>query len=116
MTLEEKQKYAKETLGLTQAYNMSEATLDSKIKECNEKLVETREPKGHKQTIDAGAIKVVVDDNGKEYLDTVEFDYEQLESRASELGFEKLEYINKHRAFKCYKQGQPVDWLDIGAF
>ena len=28
-------------------------------------------------------------------------------------GFEKFEYIHKFRAFRCYKDGQHVDWIDV---
>lgn len=188
VTLEDKQEYAKNELGLKQAFNMKEKTLDKKISESginpktlkpydvaeeentsqqiadlindgipegapkvtplteehiegmaaeagietvkkkNEKTglklpdgdleslaVETATELPHKETINIKDVKIVIDPNGLKYLKAVKFDFEKLATEASELRIEKAVYKNKHRAFKCYREGAFVDWIDIAS-
>jgi hypothetical protein len=49
----------------------------------------------------------------KDHLKDVGFDFDWLNSLASEYDFNKFEYLHKFRAFRCYKAGQHVDWINI---
>tara|TARA_R110000822_G_scaffold19230_2_gene62886 strand:+ start:228 stop:542 length:315 start_codon:yes stop_codon:yes gene_type:complete len=54
----------------------------------------------------------VVCDN-KDYLTALNFDFKWLESLSKEYDFSQFQYIHKFRAFRCYKNNQHVDWIDI---
>ena len=49
----------------------------------------------------------------KTYLIGKEFKFEWLNALAEQYGFDKLEYVHKFRAFRCYRDGRHVDWADI---
>jgi hypothetical protein len=49
----------------------------------------------------------------KPYLIDLGFKFEWLYDLAEQYGFEKFEYIHKFRAFRCYRAGKHVDWVDI---
>ena len=48
-----------------------------------------------------------------EHLKSVGFDMDWLGGLADQYQFDKFEYLHKFRAFRCYKAGQHVDWIDI---
>ena len=49
----------------------------------------------------------------KDHLKKYGFDFKWLDKLTDEYGFEKYEYLHKFRAFRCYKDGMHVDWIDI---
>jgi hypothetical protein len=49
----------------------------------------------------------------KTYLIGKEFKFEWLHDLAEQYGFDKFEYLHKFRAFRCYREGRHVDWVDI---
>jgi hypothetical protein len=49
----------------------------------------------------------------KTYLIGKEFKFEWLHDLAEQYGFDKFEYLHKFRAFRCYREGKHVDWVDI---
>jgi len=105
-------------LGLKQAANMKPETLIKKIEE-----IETR-AKAKEQSsnahadierINAESIPVQVDvvDFGAKFLKSIGFDFEWLGPIANQYGIERFEYIHKFRAFRVYKNGVHVDWIDV---
>lgn len=70
----------------------------------------TEEPK--KRTRKAKPKYEVVCDN-TEHLATIGCELEWLDCLNERYGFEKFEYLHKFRAFRCYKDGQHVDWIDV---
>tara|TARA_R110000782_G_scaffold252792_1_gene340703 strand:- start:5022 stop:5366 length:345 start_codon:yes stop_codon:yes gene_type:complete len=48
-----------------------------------------------------------------DHLETVGFDMAWAEGVATQYGFGLMEYVHKFRAFRCYKEGQHVDWISI---
>ena len=55
--------------------------------------------------------EVVCDQNA--HLDSIGFEMDWLGNLASQYDFDKFEYLHKFRAFRCYKAGQHVDWIDV---
>jgi hypothetical protein len=49
----------------------------------------------------------------KAYLTEKKFKFEWLDSLAAQYGFNRFEYLHKFRAFRCYRDGKHVDWIDI---
>ena len=49
----------------------------------------------------------------KAYLTEKKFKFEWLDSLAAQYGFDRFEYLHKFRAFRCYRDGKHVDWIDI---
>lgn len=48
-----------------------------------------------------------------EYLQGIKFDMDWLQKLGTQYGFDKFEYLHKFKAFRCYKSGQHVDWIDV---
>ena len=48
-----------------------------------------------------------------DHLDSIGCELSWLDKLNERYGFEKFEYIHKFRAFRCYKDGQHVDWIDV---
>lgn len=48
-----------------------------------------------------------------DYLKKIKFDMGWLQKVGTQYGIDKFEYIHKFRAFRCYKSGQHVDWIDV---
>ena len=48
-----------------------------------------------------------------DHLKSVGFDMDWLGGLADQYQLDKFEYLHKFRAFRCYKGGQHVDWIDI---
>jgi len=70
----------------------------------------TEEPK--KRTRKAKPKYEVVCDN-TEHLAKIGCELDWLDRLHERYGFEKFEYLHKFRAFRCYKDGQHVDWIDV---
>lgn len=47
------------------------------------------------------------------YLEKIGFKEHWLAKYIEEDGIEEFEYIHKFRAFRCYLNGQHVDWIDV---
>ena len=47
------------------------------------------------------------------HLNSIGFDMDWLGGLADQYQFDKFEYLHKFRAFRCYKAGQHVDWIDV---
>ena len=47
------------------------------------------------------------------HLKSIGFDMEWLGNLADQYAFDKFEYRHKFRAFRSYKAGQLVDWIDV---
>ena len=54
---------------------------------------------------------VICDERG--FLETKGFDFSWLDMLNADYGFDKFQYIHKFRAFRCYKEGKHLDWIDI---
>ena len=49
----------------------------------------------------------------KDHLEEIGFDLEWLGKLSEQYNLNKFEYLHKFRAFRCYKAGQHVDWIDV---
>ena len=57
------------------------------------------------------SVEVVCDE--RQYLLSRDFKFEWLDLLAAQYGFDKFEYLHKFKAFRCYRQGKHLDWIDI---
>ena len=57
------------------------------------------------------SVEVVCDE--RQYLLSRDFKFEWLDLLAAQYGFDKFEYLHKFRAFRCYREGKHLDWIDI---
>jgi hypothetical protein len=48
-----------------------------------------------------------------DHLDSIGCQLSWLDKLNEKYGFERFEYIHKFRAFRCYLDGQHVDWVDV---
>jgi len=48
-----------------------------------------------------------------DHLDKIGCELDWLTPLHERYGFEKFEYIHKFRAFRCYRDGLHVDWIDV---
>lgn len=48
-----------------------------------------------------------------DHLEKIGCELDWLKPLHERYGFEKFEYIHKFRAFRCYKDGLHVDWIDV---
>ena len=48
-----------------------------------------------------------------DHLDSIGCQLSWLAKLNEQYGFERFEYIHKFRAFRCYLDGQHVDWVDV---
>ena len=48
-----------------------------------------------------------------DHLDSIGCQLSWLDKLNEQYGFERFEYIHKFRAFRCYLDGQDVDWIDV---
>lgn len=94
MTLEEKRDFVKNELGIKQAVNMKEDTLDAKIAEAQE-------------------IQIEINSSGKKMLDFFGIKSSLLKDIGKASGFSKLEYSALRKSFKCYKLDKMVGWLSM---
>ena len=60
---------------------------------------------------EALSVEVVCDE--RQYLLSRDFKFEWLDLLAAQYGFDKFEYLHKFKAFRCYRQGKHLDWIDI---
>ena len=58
---------------------------------------------------------VYIGERCEEKLKAVGYKFEWIESLAHRYGFDKIEYLDKFKAFRCSKGGKAVDWIDINA-
>jgi len=49
----------------------------------------------------------------KDYLKDVGVKLEWIDSLQSQYDFNKIEYVHKFHAFRCYQNDMHVDWIDI---
>ena len=57
------------------------------------------------------SVEVICDE--RQYLLSKDFKFEWLDLLAAQYGFDKFEYLHKFKAFRCYRQGKHLDWIDI---
>jgi hypothetical protein len=57
------------------------------------------------------SVEVVCDE--QQYLLSRDFKFEWLDLLAAQYGFDKFEYLHKFKAFRCYREGKHLDWIDI---
>ena len=56
-------------------------------------------------------VEVICDE--RQYLLSRDFKFEWLDLLAAQYGFDKFEYLHKFKAFRCYREGKHLDWIDI---
>jgi len=59
----------------------------------------------------AAKYAVICEERG--FLETKGFKFGWLDLLHEQYGFNKFQYIHKFRAFRCYKEGKHLDWIDI---
>jgi hypothetical protein len=57
------------------------------------------------------SVEVVCDE--RQYLLSRDFKFEWLDLLAAQYGFDKFEYLHKLTAFRCYREGKHLDWIDV---
>ena len=57
------------------------------------------------------SVEVVCDE--RQYLLSRDFKFEWLDLLSAQYGFDKFEYLHKFRAFRCYREGKHLDWIDV---
>jgi hypothetical protein len=57
------------------------------------------------------SVEVVCDE--RQYLLSRDFKFEWLDLLAAQYGFDKFEYLHKFKAFRCYREGKHLDWIDV---
>ncbi len=57
--------------------------------------------------------KIVISDSAKKELSALEFDTKWLPPIMNKYGFESMAYVTKFKAFRCFIDNAPVDWIDI---
>jgi len=60
---------------------------------------------------ETSSVEVVCDE--RQYLLSRDFKFEWLDLLAAQYGFDKFEYLHKFKAFRCYREGKHLDWIDI---
>lgn len=105
------------SLGLKQARNMKKETLIAKIKEIEEnekevEITEIKQPEAEDYS-PSHKVEVVVSSEGAHFLKAVGFDFDWFAPLANQYNLDKFEYIHKFRAFRCYRDGSHIDWIDV---
>ena len=109
MDIEEKRAYAKETLGIKQAMNMKEETLDARITKaesdlkCDEVVEEIKTP----------SVKIDITEADKKFFDSIGLELEWLASIANRYNFNRFQYMAKFKAFRCYRDNNHLDWVSV---
>jgi len=49
----------------------------------------------------------------EDWLKSSGFKFEWLNKLHEQYGFDKFQYLHKFRAFRCYKEEQHLDWIDV---
>jgi len=57
--------------------------------------------------------KFTVENANAEHFKRIGFDIAWLDKIGEQYQFERFQYLHKFRAFRCYRDGQHVDWLDV---
>lgn len=92
------------SLGLTQAANMKPETLKKRIAEAQ------------KQSKQLDSLQIEMDDETKQRLIDVGFNFEHFKMRCKEYRINRAVYDRKRKAFGLFVGNQLVDFLDSGAF
>jgi hypothetical protein len=93
-------------LGIKQAHLMKPETLIKRIEQAS------TEPK----PVTAKQIDVVLGEFGKQYLESIGFDFDWFATMATKYRIDKFEYMHKFRAFRAYREDKHVDWITINDF
>lgn len=125
MSKEEKVEAALE-LGYKQAKNMSEKTLDEKlcraleVEQAERFTKENPEPDAPEETEgpqygeDAPEGPVVnISDGGQAFLNEIGFNMDWLAKLGVQFNLDQFDYIDKFKAFRCYREGTQLDWIDV---
>lgn len=84
-------------LGITQASNMKPETLIKRIQELELERESDTE----------------LSDQDKAFLKSINFELSWLGKLANQYQFTRFEYMAKFKAFRCYRDGRHVDWIDV---
>ncbi len=60
-----------------------------------------------------GEAIVNISDSGKTFLSSIGFDFQWIPPLINQFGLDRMNYIDKFMAFKCYKDGEHIDWIDV---
>lgn len=105
------------SLGLKQAANMKKENLIAKIKQIEENKKELEVNTAPDVEADdyspSSKAEVIVSSSGAAFLRKIDFDFEWFASLANQYNLDKFEFVEKFRAFRCYRDGQHVDWIDV---
>lgn len=91
-------------LGLKQAANMKPETLKKRIAEAEQ------------QNKQIDSLSIDIDPLAREKLLEHGFNFNHLKMRAREYKIDQLVFDRKKQAFGCFRNGDLIDFLDVGAF
>ena len=63
------------------------------------------------QPLNAPVLVIVIEDDALQALEGNGFDTEWLQSLANRYNFNKIEYMDKFKGFRCYQSGKVVDTI-----
>ena len=69
-------------------------------------ILPAQEPKAPK-------LEVMITECDMKFFDTIGLKVEWLASLANQYAFTRFEYMHKFKAFRCYRGGKQVDWIDV---
>ena len=74
-------------------------------------MTETKKPRTRKAKPVEPEVLLINMDSG--YFTKIGFDTDWIIKLAQQYGFDRMEYVHKFRAFRCYKQEQHIEWTDV---
>lgn len=120
MNIEELRIRGKE-LGIKQAVNMKEATLLKRIAEIE--VITNPSPDEYTNIFDEEdeaevekpkpSTQIDINETEQRFFDSIGFKVEWLASIANRYNFNRFQYIAKFKAFRCYRDGNHLDWISV---
>ena len=108
MEIEELRAKAKE-LGIKNYYNKKPETLTKEIE-----AIESGEPSPEQvKAPKAPKVSINITKADEAFFKSIGLQVEWLASLANRYDFSRFEYIHKFRAFRCYREDDHVEWIDV---
>ena len=96
--------------GVKQAMNMKEETILKKHKEMEEKPVTLIMPK---ENGIRPSVQIDITEADKKFFDSIGLELEWLASIANRYNFNRFQYMDKFKAFRCYRGNNHLDWVSV---
>jgi hypothetical protein len=82
------------------------ADIDDLVGETKQEVKGDAKEKGQKA-------KLLIGDDDRRHLDAMGFDFAWLDGLSLQYGFDQFQYMHKFRAFRCYRDGKHLEWIDV---